>query len=107
MITRTYNRSYLQNLPERKKNEMIKTIIEGFSQDILDAAAKGKTFYLYDASKLDTKVIKGFIPKITVDDVVNGLKQKYADCDVIYQEIWIDITPTTRILRKDILIDWS
>jgi hypothetical protein len=35
------------------------------------------------------------------------LKELFPDSKMILQETWVDVTPTNRVLKKGILIDWS
>ena len=46
-------------------------------------------------------------PVITIDDLVSGFKKKFPDCDVSYQETWVEVNSSNRVLKKGIIIDWS
>lgn len=52
-------------------------------------------------------------PILTLDDVVEGIKNKFPDCKVTYEETWVeDISrqntgQITKTLKKGIIIDWS
>ena len=43
-------------------------------------------------------------PTISTEELVAALKRKFPDCDVSYEESWID---DNKIAKKGILINWS
>ena len=46
-------------------------------------------------------------PVITNDDLISAFQKKFLECDVSYQESWVDINSNNRVLKKGIIIDWS
>ncbi len=46
-------------------------------------------------------------PTITNEDLVAAFKLKFPDCHVSYEETWLEVNPTNRVLKKGIVIDWS
>ena len=108
-----FNRSYLQSLPQKKKNEEIDSIINGFSQELLAYAREGKTSYMYETQRLDMynnraqNALGPPIIKLGLDDLADRIKHRFPDCIISYQETWIDQNNNTKILKKGIVIDWS
>ena len=102
------SRSYLQGIPEQRKQERIDYIIRGFMNELLNVAAAGKTSYMYS---LDNRHAVGQCnpppPVITNDDLVSAFQKKFPECDVSYQETWVDVNPHNRVLKKGIVIVWS
>lgn len=115
MNSETFSRSFLQGIPEQCKQNRIYQIIGHFIQDLKNAAAMGKTSYMYNPDNcrvLNQHLFPGGpknhnSPVITIDDLVSAFQKKFPECDVSYQETWVDIDSNTRSLKKGILIDWS
>lgn len=125
-MAQVYSRSYLQDLPEKIKREKIDQIIKEFRSDIYEYAARGKTSYrfrivyqaplLHQADILHHNVFykevtsnsNGNIPaNISIDELIAGFQRNFPECQISYDESWIDETPTRRYLSKAIIIDWS
>jgi hypothetical protein len=109
MSTQTFSRSFLQSAPERAKQVIIENhIIGNFIHDLHRAANAGKTHYMYTHSQA-----RGMVqshpppPTITTDDLIAAFQRKFPDCDVSYQETWVEVDATNRVLKKGIVIDWS
>ena len=105
----TLSRSYLQGIPEQRKQQRIDYIIQGFMHELLKVAEAGKTSYMYSLD-LHHGVAQQSGPQppvITNDDLVSAFQKKFPECDVSYQEKWVDVTPHNMILKKGIVIDWS
>lgn len=100
----TFSRSFLQGIPEQRKQQHINQIIQGFMNELLNVAAAGKTSYMYSLN-----VAQSYPPPpvTTNDDLVSAFQKKFPDCDVSYQETWVDVNPHNRVLKKGIVIDWS
>jgi hypothetical protein len=106
MSTQIFSRSFLQGIPEQRKQEEMDRIIQGFINNLLNEAAKGKTSYMYDLNK-HRPLAQNPLPVITNDDLVSTFQKKFPECEVSYQETWIDINSNNRVLKKGIIIDWS
>jgi len=105
MSSQTFSRSFLQAAPEREKQRIIEqrrqytdSIINGFVNDLQKIAIEGKTRYVYTQNPP---------PTFTHEDLVAAFKLKFPDCDVSYEETWLEVNPTNRVLKKGIVIDWS
>jgi hypothetical protein len=122
MSSQTYSRSFLQAqaTPEAHKQSYIEYSIIGNFINYLHAAAKeGKTRYIYTHSPAPhqisyaRKMVKEGTPSppppptITNDDLVAAFKLNFPDCDVSYEETWVEVDATNRVLKKGIVIDWS
>lgn len=46
-------------------------------------------------------------PEDRSEELLNGLKEKFPDCSVSFQEDWIETRQGVKELKKGILIDWS
>jgi hypothetical protein len=112
----TFTRAKLQGRAEemRKAAEAAKLWqrqqnIEGYVNQteriVLDEAAAGKFFYLYEVRILPHDC--------TNEDILQGFRQKFPECTVTLAEEWVDVPnrhpgqPPTRILKSGIKIDWS
>lgn len=116
MSSQTFSRAFLQAAPEREKERRIEWILNtsGFVQNLQNAAIEGKTQYIYTHN---TGRVRGVVavaggsspvlPEITNGDLIAAFKRKFPDCDISYQETWVDVTATNRVLTKGIVIDWS
>jgi hypothetical protein len=107
-----FNRSYLQSLPQKKKQEAIDSIINGFSQELLNHAQTGKTSYMFETQRLDMHNSRARqqyppLPQLSLDDLVDRIPQRFPDCVISYRETWTDQNNNTKILKKGIVIDWS
>ena len=105
MSSQTFSRSFLQAAPEREKQRIIEqrrqytnSIVNGFVHDLQKIAIEGKTRYVYTQNPP---------PTFTHEDLVAAFKLKFPDCDVSYEETWLEVNPTNRVLKKGIVIDWS
>jgi hypothetical protein len=118
MSSTIFSRSFLQGIPEQRKQHQIDSIIQGFINKLQNAAAEGKTYYLYDQNnikpethQLQTKMYQLHqnppLPTITTDDLVSAFKIKFPDCDISYQETWVEVNSINKVLKKGIIIDWS
>jgi hypothetical protein len=141
MTTQIYSREYLQSIPEKRKQSTIDQIAESFIPELQNTASSGKTCYLYEIplschQKRETYIPGHAIPAIgirtradtsipptwqfhhtwpilSLNDVVEGLKKKFPDCKVTYEENWIEdpswqtTGKITKTLNKGIVIDWS
>jgi len=105
MSTQTFSRAFLQAAPEREKQRILEEkrrysegIVNVFIHDLQKLAMEGKTRYVYTQNPP---------PSLTYEDLIAGFQRKFPDCDVSYQETWVDVTTTNRVLKKGIVIDWS
>ena len=137
----SYSRDYLQNLPKQRKQETINQILGSFINDLQIVAGSGKLSYLYEIPASCHQVRTPYIPRqsihtharhqnvdtsipptwqyqpnypiLNLDEVLEGIKNKFPDCKVSYEETWIEDTSRqnagqiTKTLKKGILIDWS
>jgi hypothetical protein len=121
-MTTSVSRSFLQGLPELRKQQQADQIVQGVGSNIHMAASAGYTSYTYDHSPYRRAVpnampvvqggntsgqVQSVASMITDEDLVAAFKRKYPDCSVSYEETWVDVTPQNRILKKGIRVDWS
>lgn len=92
-----------------RKQEYINKLITPHVSGVIVAAEKGQTNYVYDPSPPQSRPVNVYssAPSITNEELIAALQQCLPDCDIIYQETWVDETPTKKILKKGIVIDWS
>lgn len=108
MSHQIFSRLYLQGIPEQRKQENINNLINTFVHEICTVAAAGKTSYIYELN--NNKCIARQYPPppvITNDDLISAFNRRFPDCDISYQEIWVDVNSNNRVLKKGIVIDWS
>jgi hypothetical protein len=115
MSSQTFSRSFLQAAPEREKQRHIEMIIQGFLHNLQATAITGKTQYVYTHNPAPHPIhsvkygspLPPSPPTITHEDLVEAFKLKFPDCHVSYEETWLEVNPTNRVLKKGIVIDWS
>jgi len=110
MNSLTISRAFLQGLHQQRKREAADQLIRQHVDVIQNFAAEGKTSYMFELANTNTTPPHNTLrkaPVITTDDFVAAFQRKFPDCTVTYQEEWIDIDPTKRVLKKGIVIDWS
>lgn len=112
MSTQTFSRSFLQAAPEREKQRRIEWILNssGFVQNLENAAIQGQTQYMYTHNPGSVAVVRAsgpLLPEITNGDMIAAFRRKFPDCDVSYQETWVEVDATNKVLKKGIVIDWS
>ncbi len=108
MNTTTFSRSYLQSLPEKRKQNHIQAIIQEFVQTVQNSASLGKTSCIFSRDeKRGGCYSHPPPPDISNDDIIKALQEKFPDCSVRYEENWVETTPNTKTLTKGILVDWS
>jgi hypothetical protein len=115
MITR----AFLQGLPEQRKRESEQRKMQSADATIAphvtyiqDSAALGKTSYMFepDNPRHNNPNSQGLVLQpnyLTADDFVAAFQRKFPDCTVSYQESWVDVNVTNRVLKRGIVIDWS
>jgi hypothetical protein len=88
-----------------QRRQAIESYVNQVERAVLDEAAAGKSFYLYEVRILPHDC--------TNDDILQGFQQKFPECTVTLAEEWVDIPtrqsgqPPTRVLKSGIKIDWS
>ena len=109
MNTQTFSRSFLQGIPEQRKQEKIDYLINRFVRYLQDDAAEGKTSYMYVYNQIDKNSgLQMMVPLgITDEELVSAFSKRFPDCAVSYQEKWVDVARDNRVLKKGIVIDWS
>jgi len=130
MSSQIYSRQYLQGLPAAHRRQMLDNDVFRLFQQILQplqaAALRGETRYLHDMTQWMEQQINShsrITPKearfnqqmqayqqtlvAPSDELLAGLKEKFPDCDVSFQEDWVETRQGVRELKKGILIDWS
>ena len=107
-MSQTFTRAFLQGLPEQRKREEADRRIQVHVDGIKQFAAQGKTSYMFEPdNNRHNPVQHHSIPVLTNDDFVAAFQRKFPDCTVTYQEAWVDVDATNRILKRGIVIDWS
>lgn len=108
MNSEIFSRSFLQGLPDQRKQRNIDQIIHNFIRHLKDAAESGKTSYMYIPGNILGQLGQqqsGIL--MSNDDLVLGFQKRFPDCNVSYKETWIDVKSDNKVLRKGIVIDWS
>jgi hypothetical protein len=109
-MSQTFTRAFLQGLPEQRKREETDRRIQVHVDGIQQFAAVGKTSYMFepDNKAHNPRQHPSFsVPVLTNDDFVAAFQRKFPDCTVTYQEAWVDVDATNRILKRGVVIDWS
>jgi len=108
-FTQTFSRAKLQAIPEERRLKAIVTYIDHNVHGlVLNAAACGKTSYLYVMPKPNS-MGRPLPPayEVTLADVIEGASAKFPGCKVGFSDEWVDVRPGVREHREGVLIDWS
>ena len=108
-FTTTFSRAQLQAIPATRRLEAITRYVDFHLGVVVQtAAAAGKTSYLFVVPKARACVATTPPPyQLTADDLLEGIRAKFPDCDVDFDEEWVDVRPGVREHRSGIKIDWS
>ena len=109
-FSQTFSRAKLQGIPAERRRQAIVNHVEWMHQQVIDAAAMGKTSYIHSyapqlVASARCTAPGQYVP--TKDDIIEGLKVKFPDCDVSYVEEWVDVRHGVREQKVGIKIDWS
>lgn len=107
MSLTTYSRDYLQSIPQKKKEEQVDAIVQGFLRDIHTTALNGGTSYRY-VKPDDYSLIMSEpgAPALTDSEIVAGFFLRFPGCKVYYEDIIVE-NSNRKTLKKSIVIDWS
>lgn len=116
---------------EDRKAKTVTAIVEYFRGSVLDAASKEKTSYLIEGSKIEElrninpnqccgmnnnnntdrfrQMLQQniFTNKFTNEEVVAAFQAIFPDCNITYDEQWVETGRDTRVRKAGIVIDWS
>ena len=111
MEQQTFSREYLQGLPEQIKRNTINAVIRTISNDVQRSAIGGETSYIVEKIRI-TNLLKPSLSSnpslnISINDIITEMQKKFPDCIVLYEETWVNVTRSNRVLTERILIDWS
>jgi len=111
MAEQTFSREYLQGLPEEIKRNIITHVINSIVSEVKRSAIMGETSHIVEKIRI-TNLLKPSLssnPKIniSINDIITEMQKKFPDCIVLYEETWVNVTPSNRVLTERILIDWS
>jgi hypothetical protein len=110
-FTNTLSRAQLQDAPDKRRRQAIVNYCDQLHNLVHEAATYGKSSYLHTLQNTDARssFVKSspgiYIP--TPEDIMEGLKLKFPDCDITLFDDWVDVRPGVREQRKGILISWA
>ena len=106
-----YTRSYLQGLQTEsiRRKELLEYFIAAHHPSLEKAARDGKKSYFAEIQDMPQPNRWPGDPYIflTEKELIEGFKKVYLDCTLTFKEVWTDITPTTRALKRGVIVDWS
>lgn len=105
----TLSRDDLRAIPEKRRLDAIRQYIEdAIVQPVRQAAAAGKTSYLYVPPKACSRACGYPAPyEVTIADIIEGASAKFPGCKVGFSDEWVDVRPGVREHREGVLVDWS
>jgi hypothetical protein len=111
MDSQTFSRSFLKGLKKQCDQEILDNYIQRFIHIIQKEAKKGQTSYMFDLNGGGQLHIinweqAGMI-KPSNDDFISAFKRRFPDCDISYQETWVELNSKNKELKQGIVIDWS
>ncbi len=105
-----YTAEYLNALPAVKRAEAITLYLDRVVPKVLEAAAKGKTGFIYEEKHWTYYTQGGAHPvpvKPTMEELTIALQDWFPDSKVELQDFWVDVRPGVREQRYQIIIDWT
>jgi hypothetical protein len=118
-----YTREYLQGLAQENKKNEVSLMISLFIDDLKKIAGSGGKQYLVDFSNVRfdpyaTQTLPnqiGVAPRSlqavlyfkSLDEMIPFFHERFPGCTIYVHEEWVDVTPTSRCLKRGILIDWT
>ncbi len=111
----TFSREYLQSLPAKHRAEQIQGAVNGLYRQVIDAATRGNAFHIVDVKQYTPEFQKKYGAHchpppayiVTIDDLVEGFKERFPGCHVEYVITWEDTRPGIREQKNGILVNWS
>jgi hypothetical protein len=112
MSSTTYTREFLTNLPIEMRKQYVEQQCREKIQYILGDARNGKTSSLVSipdvnnrhGSYSQTPWTKNHPSK---EEMAEFFQEKFPDCKISYEEMWVETLPGKKELKKGILVDWS
>jgi hypothetical protein len=105
MSTQIFSHEFLQAAPEREKQRILEErrryseeIVNVFIQDLQKLAIQGKTRFVYTQNPP---------APLTYHELMVSFQRNFPESNVSYEETWVDVSATNRVLKKGIVIDWS
>ena len=107
----TYTRLYLQGLQTEsiRRKELLEYYIAAHHPFLEKAARDGKKFYFAEIQDMPQPNRGRDDPSIflTKEELIEGFQKVYPDSCLAFREVWTDITPTTRALKRGVIVDWT
>jgi hypothetical protein len=107
----SYTRSYLQGLQTEslRRKELLDYFIAAHHPFLEKAARDGKKFYFAEIQDMPQPNRWPGDPSIilTEKELIEGFQKVYPDSCLAFREVWTDITPTTRALKRGVIVDWT
>ena len=107
----SYTRSYLQGLQTEsiRRKELLEYYIAAHHPYLEKAARDGKKSYFAQIQDMPQPNRWPGDPSIflTKEELIEGFQKVYPACALAFKEVWTDITPTTRALKRGVVVDWS
>lgn len=108
MYGETITRASLKGMHEEHRKELINLfIVKPIIVDLKRAAINGETSYIYyENNHLEHRQLLE-LGSITKEELINGFRQVFPDCDISYKIVVIETIPGLKISQGAIIIDWS
>ena len=107
----SYTRSYLQGLQSEsiRRKQQLEYVIAAHHPFLEKAARDGEKFYVAYVQDMPQPNRGRDDPSIflTEKELIEGFQKVYPDCALAFREVWVDVTPTTRALKRGVVVDWS
>jgi hypothetical protein len=117
--TTIYSREFLRGAPdakrreeERCRREQVDCAINQASKLILKDAEMGKTEWELNLGQPKNRALPQELRHLTMsgfkdEEIVEGFRRKFPDCDVTMSQDWVDIRPGTRELQTRVTVSWK
>jgi hypothetical protein len=124
--TTIYSREFLRGAPdakrreeERCRREQVDYAVTQISKLILKDAEMGKTEWELNLGQLRNGSMRGPFGHLSQElrplrtsefddeEIVEGFRRKFPDCDVTISQDWVDVRPGARELQTRVTVSWK
>jgi hypothetical protein len=97
-------REHRERFEQQHRQEVQKLMMLGRNEQI---STKEHQFNLQMQAYQKVQALQAAAAEPPSDELLAGLKEKFPDCGVSFQEDWVETRQGVKELKKGILIDWS
>lgn len=110
-MDKIYTRCELNELPAKMRKQFLRNHIQQYINQIVNVAGRGETSFFINLTNQDKNNCGQSYPPPpsppTIEELCETLRAHFPDCDIKYEEKWIETRRNTQERMKGIAVDWS